>query len=166
VRCRTHTRDSRIPESRPVKVRARSQPSLQKQVSFHYRQLCRPCLRLIPARSDVPRPACDVGYMGILTTRWHAPEHGRHGSFSWSAHTMLTSNIQAKPVSAGSDFLATDFVSSDAANLASHMSHCAGSHSPFFPFRAALQSAHSALTPRLVTVAAVATICLGLLAAA
>lgn len=79
---------------------------------------------------------------------------------------MLTSNIQARPPSAGSDFLAADFVSTDAADLASHMSHCAGSHSPFFPLHAVLQSAHSVLTPRLVTVAAIATICLGLLAAA
>ena len=79
---------------------------------------------------------------------------------------MLTSNIQAKPPSVGSDFLSADFVSTDAADLASHMSHCAGSHSPFFPLHAVLQSAHSVLTPRLVTVAAIATICLGLLAAA
>ena len=79
---------------------------------------------------------------------------------------MLTSNIQATPPSAGSHFLSNDFVSTDAAALASHMSHCAVSHSPFFPFHAALQSAHSALTPRLITVAAVATLCLGLLVAA
>lgn len=79
---------------------------------------------------------------------------------------MLTSNIQAKPHSAGSEFIATDFVSTDVADLASHMSHCAGSHSPFFPLHAALQSAHSVLTPRLVTVAAITTICIGLFAAA
>ena len=79
---------------------------------------------------------------------------------------MLTSNIQAKPPYTGSDFLSIDFVSTDAAELACHMSHCAGSHSPFFPLHAVLQSAHSVLTPRLVTVAAIATICLGLLAAA
>ena len=82
---------------------------------------------------------------------------------------MLTSNIQAKPPSAGSDFLSTDFVATDAADLASHMGHCAGSHSPFFPLHAALQSAHSVASPRIVTVSAIgaiAVICLGLLTAA
>ena len=82
---------------------------------------------------------------------------------------MPTFNIQAEPPSVGSDFLSTDFVASDVADLASHMDHCAGAHSPFSPLYAALQSAHSVLSPRLVTVAAigaVAAICLGLLAAA
>lgn len=79
---------------------------------------------------------------------------------------MPTFNIQAEPPSAGPDFLSTDFVSTDAADLASHMDHCAGSHSRFFPLHAALQSAHSVLSPRLVTVAAIAFICAGLLAAA
>ena len=81
---------------------------------------------------------------------------------------MLTSNIQSKPPSAGSDFLATDFVSTDAADLASHMTHCAVSHGPFFSLHAALQSAHSVVSPRLVTVAAIGTITvisLGLLSA-
>ena len=82
---------------------------------------------------------------------------------------MLTSTIQAKPPAAGSAFLSTDFVSTDAADLASHMRHCAGSHSAFFWLHAAFQSAHSVLSPRLVTVAAIGTIaatCLGLLATA
>jgi len=82
---------------------------------------------------------------------------------------MLTSTIQAKLPSAGSAFLSTDFVSTDAAELASHMRHCAGSHGPFFSLHAALQSAHSVVSPRLVTVAAIGTIaaiCFGLLATA
>jgi len=82
---------------------------------------------------------------------------------------MPTLNIQAEPPSAGPDFLSTDFVSTDAADLACHMNHCAGSHSPFFLLHAALQSAHSVVSPRIVTVAAIATIAtilLGLLAAA
>ena len=82
---------------------------------------------------------------------------------------MLTSTIQAKLPSAGSAFLSTDFVSTDAADLASHMRHCAGSHGPFFSLHAALQSAHSVVSPRLVTVAAIGTIaaiCIGLLATA
>ncbi len=82
---------------------------------------------------------------------------------------MPTLNIRAAPPSAGSGVLSTDFVATDAADLASHMDHCADSHSAFFPLHAALQSAHSVLSPRLVTlaaIAAIAAICLGLLAAA
>ena len=82
---------------------------------------------------------------------------------------MPTANIPVEPPSTGSDFLSADFVSSDVADLACHMHHCAGSHSPFFPLHAALQSAHSVVSPRLVTVAAIAAIaalCLGLIAAA
>ena len=48
---------------------------------------------------------------------------------------------------------ATDFVSTDAAALASHMSHCASSRSRFFGLHAALEFAHSMLHPRLVTAA-------------
>ena len=49
-----------------------------------------------------------------------------------------------------------DSVSADAAELASHMNHCASSHSRFFFVHSALQSAHGALSPRIVTVAALA----------
>jgi len=55
-----------------------------------------------------------------------------------------------------------DFVSTDAAELASHMDHCASSHSRFFFVHSALQSAHGVLSPRIVTVAALATLGLGL----
>ncbi len=79
---------------------------------------------------------------------------------------MPTSTIQAEPPRAGYDFVSTDFVLTDAADLASHMNHCAGAQSRFLPLRAALQSAHSLLSPRIVTVAAIAAIFLGLLAAA
>ena len=47
-----------------------------------------------------------------------------------------------------------DFVVSDAAELASHMSHCAHSRSRFFALQTALHSAHGALSARIVTVAA------------
>ncbi len=47
-----------------------------------------------------------------------------------------------------------DFVSTDAAELASHMNHCASSRGRFFAVQTALHSAHSALSPRIVTVAA------------
>lgn len=50
----------------------------------------------------------------------------------------------------------TDPVSADAAELASHMNHCASSHSRFFFVHSAMQSAHGVLSPRIVTVAALA----------
>ena len=49
-----------------------------------------------------------------------------------------------------------DFVGTDAAELASHMSHCANSRSRFFAIQTALDSAHSVISPRIVTVAALA----------
>ena len=57
-----------------------------------------------------------------------------------------------------------DFVSSDAASLASHMSECASSRR-FFPLYSALESAHGVLSPRIVTVAAIVLISFGLLVA-
>ncbi len=59
-----------------------------------------------------------------------------------------------------------DPVSTDAAELASHMNHCASSHSRFFFVHTALESAHGALSPRVVTVAALAGLALILVAAA
>ena len=56
----------------------------------------------------------------------------------------------------------SDFVSTDAAALASHMSHCASARSRFFTFHAALESAHSMIFPRMVTVAVIAVVLLGL----
>jgi hypothetical protein len=47
-----------------------------------------------------------------------------------------------------------DFVNSDCAELASHMSHCASSRGRFFALQTALESTHSALSARIVTVAA------------
>jgi hypothetical protein len=73
------------------------------------------------------------------------------------AHNMNTFKLGTDP-SPGD----TDFVSTDAAELASHMNHCASSHSRFFSVHSALQSAHGALSPRIVTVAALATGGLGL----
>ena len=49
-----------------------------------------------------------------------------------------------------------DLVGTDAAELASHMSHCANSRSRFFAIQTALDSAHSVISPRIVTVAALA----------
>ena len=59
----------------------------------------------------------------------------------------------------------TDWVSTDAAELASHMHHCASSHSRFFALSSALQSAHGALCPRIVTVVALASLALALIIA-
>ena len=56
---------------------------------------------------------------------------------------------------------APDFVSTDIAALASHMSHCANSRSRFFGFRAALESAHSLVFPRMVTAALLAVVVMG-----
>ena len=59
-----------------------------------------------------------------------------------------------------------DFVVSDAAELASHMNHCASSRSRFFALQTALHSAHSALSARIVTVAALLVVAVTLLALA
>ena len=59
-----------------------------------------------------------------------------------------------------------DFVSTDAADLASYMDHCASSRSRFFTLHSALQSAHSVVCPRIVTVAAGVLIFLSLIALA
>lgn len=58
---------------------------------------------------------------------------------------------------------APDFVSTDTAALASHMSHCASTRSRFFGLHAALESAHSLIFPRMVTVAVIAVIAAAIL---
>jgi hypothetical protein len=73
------------------------------------------------------------------------------------AHIMNTFKFGTDP-SPGT----ADSVSTDAAELASHMNHCASSHSRFFFVHSALQSAHGALSPRIVTVAALALLGMGL----
>ena len=47
-----------------------------------------------------------------------------------------------------------DFVSTDAAALASHMNRCASERGRFFTLQAALESVHSMVCPRIVTVTA------------
>ncbi|WP_309681783.1 hypothetical protein [Polaromonas sp.] len=59
-----------------------------------------------------------------------------------------------------------DFVTTDAAELASHMDHCASAHGRFFPLQSALQSVHAVVSPRIVTVGVLALIGFGLLALA
>jgi hypothetical protein len=55
-----------------------------------------------------------------------------------------------------------DFVSSDTAALASHMSHCARKRSRFFGVHAALELAHSVVFTRMVTAAVVTVVLLAL----
>ena len=74
---------------------------------------------------------------------------------------MTPFNIQSRPT-----FPGNDSVSTDAASLASHMSHCASSQSRFFGLQSALQSAQAMLGPRVVTVGALLVMVLGLFAAA
>lgn len=72
---------------------------------------------------------------------------------------MTTLKIMADSSSASH----TDFVSTDTADLASHMNHCASSRSRFFALHSTLQSAHALVCARLVTVAALVAIFVGLL---
>lgn len=55
-----------------------------------------------------------------------------------------------------------DFVSSDTADLASHMSDCASQRSRFFGVHAALELAHSVIFTRMVTAAVVTVVLLAL----
>ena len=54
-----------------------------------------------------------------------------------------------------------DFVTSDTAALASHMSHCASTRSRFFGVHAVLESAHVLLFSRMVTAAVIAVVLIG-----
>ena len=53
-----------------------------------------------------------------------------------------------------------DFVSTDTASLASHMSECASKRSRFFSLHAALELAHSVVFSRIVTAAVLAVVLL------
>lgn len=53
-----------------------------------------------------------------------------------------------------------DFVSTDTAALASHMSDCASKRSRFFGLHAALELAHSVVFSRMVTAAVIAVVLL------
>lgn len=78
---------------------------------------------------------------------------------------MTTMEIMADTPSAIRN-VRNDFVSTDAADLASHMDQCAHSRGRFFGLQTGLQSAHSVMSPRIVTVAAIVAICVALLAVA
>lgn len=53
-----------------------------------------------------------------------------------------------------------DYVSTDTAALASHMSHCASKRSRFFNLHAALELAHAVVFSRMVTAAVLAVVLL------
>jgi hypothetical protein len=55
-----------------------------------------------------------------------------------------------------------DFVSTDAAALASHMNTCASTRSRFFGLQTVLELGHSLISSRLVTVVAATLLLLGL----
>lgn len=56
-----------------------------------------------------------------------------------------------------------DFVSTDSAALASHMSHCASKRSRFFGLHAAFELAHAVVFSRMVTAAVIAVVLLAVI---
>ena len=74
----------------------------------------------------------------------------------------MTPLIPSTPFSSASTPSAPDFVSTDAAALASHMSHCASTRSRFFGLHSALEFAHSLLLPRMITALVVTVVLVGL----
>lgn len=72
-----------------------------------------------------------------------------------TTHENLTSSAGATP------YQGADFVSTDTAALAAHMSHCAHTRSRFFSLHAKLESVHSLVFPRMITAAVIAVVLLG-----
>ena len=81
---------------------------------------------------------------------------------AYGAHTM-TIFTKASHFPTARNHTAPDFVSSDSAALASHMSRCASGRSRFFNLHAALESGHALLCTRMVTCALVAVAAVGML---
>lgn len=59
-----------------------------------------------------------------------------------------------------------DFVSTDSAELASHMNHCASARSRMFGVHSAFQFMHAVVCPRIITSVALVVICVSLFAVA
>lgn len=72
---------------------------------------------------------------------------------------MTTLASRADSSAAFSNF--PDFVSTDTVALASHMSDCASTRSRIFGLQTMLESVHSAVQPRMATVAVIAALLLG-----
>lgn len=77
--------------------------------------------------------------------------------------TFGQSSHSTSHFSAANHLAAPDFVSSDSAALASHMSRCANDRSRFFGFHTALESAHSLFSSRMVTCTLIAVVAIGTL---
>lgn len=77
--------------------------------------------------------------------------------------TFGQSNHSTSHFSAAKHHTTLDFVSSDSAALASHMSHCANHRSRFFGLHTALESAHSLFSSRMVTCTLIAVVTIGTL---
>jgi hypothetical protein len=75
----------------------------------------------------------------------------------------MTTFTKPSHFSAARHHAATDFVSSDSAALASHMSRCADGRSRFFGLRTVFESAHSLVFSRMVTCALIAVAAVGML---
>ncbi len=73
----------------------------------------------------------------------------------------MTTFAKSNPISSARSHAAPDFVSSDTAALASHMSHCASTRSRFFGLHAALEYAHSLVFSRMVTAGVLAIVLVG-----
>ena len=69
--------------------------------------------------------------------------------------TLTTPTVYIRPVN--------DFVSTDTAALASHMTLCASKRGRFFGVQAALELAHSIVFSRMVTAAVIAVVVLALI---
>ena len=69
--------------------------------------------------------------------------------------TLTTPTVYIRPVN--------DFVSTDTAALASHMTLCASKRGRFFGVQAALELAHSIVFSRMVTAAVIAIVVLALI---
>ena len=75
----------------------------------------------------------------------------------------MTTFTKIRLPSASGSRTTPDFVSSDSAALASHMSRCANGRSRFFILHAAFESAHSLFFSRMVTCTLIAVVAVGML---
>ena len=81
---------------------------------------------------------------------------------AYGTHAMTTFT-ETSPLATARHTSTPDFVSSDSAALASHMSHCANGRSRFFNVHAALETGHALLCTRMVTFTLIALAAVGML---
>jgi len=94
-------------------------------------------------KSRLKRATCVIQHIGAKLPTLTHPEQ--------TMTTLTTPNTFRTP---------KDFVSTDTAALASHMSHCERKRSRFFGLHAALELAHSVVFTRMVTAAVLAVVLL------